>query len=501
MKLERASGILLHPTSLNGPYGIGEIGETAHRWVQFLAEAGQTVWQILPLGPTGYGNSPYQTASVFAGNPLLIDLKQLVFQGLLPESVLSDIPDFPQHQVDFGPVIEWKLPLLMDCWRHFKVVGSSEEKEAFRQFCNQHDALWLDEFAMFMAIKNDNGGGSWSDWPRELKLRQQKALGSAARRLRNEIDSYKFLQYLFFKQWAELKSYANQHGIKILGDIPIYVTYDSADVWANQHLFHLDDEGNPTVVAGVPPDYFSETGQLWGNPIYNWERMKEDGFRWWIDRVRITMETVDMVRFDHFRGFEAYWAVPFGSETAVHGEWLKGPNNHLFDAIFDELGELPIIAEDLGLITPEVEELRDRYEFPGMKILQFAFGGDVNDAFLPHNYTDQCVVYTGSHDNDTSVGWFNSAASHEKQFLLDYVGHVPGEVAWELIRLASSSVASLAIFPLQDVLGLGSEARMNLPGHASGHWAWRVVPGQLTENHSRKLKRMSEIFGRLPEKA
>lgn len=499
MKLERSSGLLLHPTSLPGPNGIGEIGEMAYHWINFLERSGQTVWQILPLGPTGYGNSPYQTTSVYAGNPLLIDLDRLVREGLLPENAYLQKPDLPQHRVDFDALIDWKLRLLLEAHRHFEQLDDETEKQAFADFCALHDPLWLDDFALFMAIKNAQGGKAWSEWPEKYRLRRQKGLAEAAEKLKAEVKAHKFLQYLFFKHWQELKSYANERGISIMGDIPIYVTFDSADVWSNQDLFLLDKKGNPKMVAGVPPDYFSATGQLWGNPIYDWPLMKKNGFSWWIERVRLTMQTVDLVRIDHFRGFESYWAVPFGEETAVNGEWVVGPGGDLFDAIFAELGDVNIVAEDLGLITPEVEALRDRYEFPGMKILQFAFGGDPADAFLPHNFNHNCVVYTGSHDNDTTIGWYATAPQHEKEFCARYLSHFPEDISWELIRLASASVADVSIFPLQDVLGLGNDARMNLPGNPSGNWNWRVTTEQLKEEHVLRLRALTEVYGRLPK--
>lgn len=499
--LSRSSGLLLHPTSLPGPYGIGEIGETARGWIDFLVKARQSVWQILPLGPTGYGNSPYQTTSVFAGNPLLIDLAELAKEGYLSPTDLAAAPAFPAHQVEFERVIEWKIPLLMRAYRQFAEQADEGKKEQFQAFCRRHDPLWLEDFALFMALKEHFNGASWNSWPEPLKLRQAGALAEMKTQLGEKILAHKFLQYQFFKQWEALRRYANEKGVLILGDIPIYVTYDSAEVWANQDKFLLDKDGNPVVVAGVPPDYFSETGQLWGNPIYNWELMENEGFGWWIERVRLTLECVDLARIDHFRGFEAYWAVPFGEKTAVNGKWNKGPDRALFDALGGALGEMPLIAEDLGFITPEVEALRNRYQFPGMKILQFAFGGDPEAPYLPHNFERNCVVYTGSHDNDTTRGWFESAPPHEREFCLKYLGGTRQSISWELIRLATASVALLAVFPLQDVLELGSEARMNVPGKPFGNWGWRFISEQLQDWHAARLAELAYLYGRTPRKA
>lgn len=497
-KMKRSSGLLLHPTSLPGPFGIGEIGEHAYRWIDFLVESYQSVWQILPLGPTGYGNSPYQTTSVFAGNPLLIDVARLAAEGFLSQEELERSPTFPNEYVDYDAVIRWKMPLLLETYQAFSSRADERKQAAFQSFCSLHDEKWLNDFALFMALKNRFEEKAWSSWPIDLKLRDPEALSDARRELSGEIIAHKFLQYQFYEQWLALKQYANERGIQILGDIPIYITYDSADVWANRSKYCLDQEGNPTVVAGVPPDYFSATGQLWGNPIYNWEAMAENGFRWWIERVKNILQCVDIIRLDHFRGFEAYWAVPFDEETAVNGKWIKGPDAALFQALLNELGDLPIVAEDLGVITPAVEALRDRFGFPGMKILQFSFGNGPDNLYLPHNYIQNCVVYTGSHDNDTTHGWFNTASEQERRYCLQYFGGELKDVSWDLMRLASASVALLAIFPVQDVLSLGTEARMNMPGQPSGNWAWRLLPDQLREKHRRRLAELSEIYGRAP---
>ena len=504
MKLERSAGLLLHPTSLPGRFGIGEINEMAYRWMDTLVAARQTVWQVLPLGPTGYGDSPYQTFSAFAGNPLLIDLTRLAHEGYVAHKALEEAPVFPEERVDFGPVITWKKPLLRGAYQWFAAKADASEVAAFNSFCAEHDAIWLHDYAFFMALKDHYDGEAWGTWPSELRRREPAALAAWGERLAPAIMAHKFMQYQFFKQWGELKRYANEHGILIFGDIPIYVSYDSADVWAHQHLFPLDEDGRPTVVAGVPPDYFSPTGQLWGNPLYRWDVMADQGYQWWFERVRIALHQVDMVRLDHFRGFEAYWEVPANEETAVNGRWVKGPGAALFEALLSALGDpsagsgrgVPIIAEDLGVITPEMEALRDGLGFPGMKILQFAFSDDAANPYLPHNYEQNCVVYTGSHDNDTTRGWFVSAPESEQSSCISYLGYSPDDIAWALMRLAASSVAALAIFPVQDVLSLGSETRMNKPSQAAGNWAWRLPANVLGDDHIARLADLAETYGR-----
>ncbi|MCA9955757.1 MAG: 4-alpha-glucanotransferase, partial [Anaerolineales bacterium] len=403
MRFERAAGILLHPTSFPGRYGIGDFGNAAYQFVDFLVASKQSLWQILPLGPTGYGDSPYQAFSAFAGNPLLISPDRLVRDGYLPETAVRNVPTFPQHAVDFGPVIEYKTALLQQAHEHFLTHGSDEQKAAYQQFCAEQSS-WLDDFALFMALKNhhvDHEGGVWNTWPREIALREPAAMTSWGAKLANEVDRHKFLQFLFFQQWLSLKAYANDRGIQIIGDIPIFVAFDSADVWANPDLFYLDETGGSTVIAGVPPDYFSETGQRWGNPLYRWDKMADNGYVWWAARLQMCFTQADIVRIDHFRGFDAYWEIPADEPTAVVGQWVKGPGQAFFQAMRDQLGELPLIAEDLGVITPEVTALRDAFDFPGMKILQFAFGGERNSNFLPHTFDKNSVVYTGTHDNET----------------------------------------------------------------------------------------------------
>ncbi len=493
----RASGILLHPTSLPGRFGIGDFGEWAYRFVDFLADARQSLWQVLPLGPTGYGDSPYQSFSAFAGNPLLISPQRLVDEGRLPVEALRQAPSFSHDRVDYGAVMAFKLAILRQSFAHFSQARSREQQGGFQSFCEAEKG-WLDDYALFMALKEQHGGVVWTRWERELSCREPEALGRKRRELADQIAFHQYVQYEFFRQWSALKEYANRRGIRVIGDVPIFVAHDSADVWAHPELFHLDESGEPTVVAGVPPDYFSETGQLWGNPLYRWEGMARDGYAWWIARLGGTLRRVDIVRLDHFRGFEAYWEVPAGEKTAVRGRWVAGPGAAFFRALREALGDVPIIAEDLGVITPEVKALRDEFGFPGMKVLQFAFSGDADNEHLPHNYTPNCVVYTGTHDNDTTMGWFTSCPEEERDFCLRYLGSDGREVHWDLIRLAMMSVAHTVIVPLQDVLGLGTEARMNYPSRLGGNWAWRFTPQMLTEQVRDRLAEMTETYGRAP---
>jgi len=495
MRLPRSSGILLHPTSLPGRCGIGDLGKGAFRFVDFLAESGQRLWQVLPLGPTGYGDSPYQSFSAFAGNPLLISLEKLVEEGALAPQVLEAAPRFPDHRVDYGAVIPFKLRVLHESFVHFRRHASSEQREAFAAFCAAEES-WLEDFALFMALKAHHGGAPWNAWEREIAARRPEAVARWRRALANEIAFQKYLQFQFFRQWAAVKRYANERGIRVIGDVPIFVAHDSADVWAHPELFRLDETGRPTVVAGVPPDYFSPTGQLWGNPLYRWDVMAADGYAWWIARLRATLRLMDIVRLDHFRGFVAYWEVPAGAKTAERGRWVKGPGAAFFRAVREALGDVPIIAEDLGVIKPEVEALRDAFGFPGMKVLQFAFSTDAQNPYLPHNYDRNCVVYTGTHDNDTTVGWFRSLPEDERAFCLKYLGTEGREIHWELIRLAMMSVADTVVIPLQDVLGLGSEARMNYPGRLGGNWTWRYAEGALTEAVCARLVELVETYGR-----
>ncbi|NET02974.1 MAG: 4-alpha-glucanotransferase [Sphaerospermopsis sp. SIO1G1] len=499
MPFPRSSGILLHPSSFPSRFGIGDLGLPAYDFINFLKNSYQQYWQVLPLGPTGYGNSPYMCYSAMAGNHLLISPEKLEAQGFLTAEDFTNLPEFPTHKVDFEQVIPIKINLLKKAYEKFKSNATSEQQEAFNNFC-QTKGYWLNNYALFMAIKDFQNGESWYKWQPELAKREPTAIGKIEQELADEILYYKFIQFEFFRQWSELKDYANENGVDIIGDIPIYVSHDSADVWANPDFFALDEEtGAAALMAGVPPDYFSATGQLWGNPVYNWEELQKQDFKWWVQRFEAMLDYVDIIRIDHFRGFEGYWAVPQGEETAINGEWIKAPGVEFFEVVRERLGKLPILAEDLGIITPEVEALRDRFEFPGMKVLHFAFGSDPGNPFLPFNYPRNAVVYTGTHDNDTTVGWFNTANDYEKQNLISYLGSIsPDGINWDLMRLALSSVANQAIIPLQDVLGLGTEARMNYPSTAEGNWEWRYQDGVLTEDLGGRLKNITQLYGRAP---
>ena len=499
MSHARASGILLHPTSLPGGHGIGDLGPEAYAFIDWLAAARQQYWQVLPIGPTGYGDSPYQTFSAFAGNPLLIDLTALVERGWLEEGTLAEAPA-NQGTVDYGQVVDFKLSALHLSWVGFKALGDPEDHERFTAF-SKHEASWLDDYALFRAIKSAHGGVSWNAWPEGLATRDKSALAAFRKAHADAIAYARFAQWVFFEQWAALREHAHARGIRIIGDVPIFVAFDSADAWAHRTLFHFDTQGNPTVVAGVPPDYFSETGQLWGNPLYRWDAMARGRYAWWVARMRQALHLYDLVRVDHFRGFEAYWEVPAGEPTAINGRWVKGPGDKLFKALQKALGaDLPIIAEDLGLITPPVEALRDQFGLPGMKILQFAFGDPAN-AYLPHNFVPNCVVYTGTHDNDTSRGWYETAPEAERDYALRYLSTDAEGFTWALIREAQASVARLAVVPAQDLLDLGSEARMNTPAVATGNWGWRLAPESLTADIAAHLADMAVMFGRTPEAA
>jgi 4-alpha-glucanotransferase len=500
MPFPRSSGVLLHPTSFPSRFGIGDLGLEAYRFIDFLRESYQQYWQVLPLGPTGYGNSPYASYSAMAGNPLLISPEKLRDQGLLSDEDFAHLPHFPEEKVDFESVVYTKIPLLKKACNNFKANATPLQQTEFAGFCDSK-AYWLDDFALYMALKDDHEGTSWYTWEPEFARRKPEALEQARRRLSAEIFYHKFIQFEFFRQWSEVKTYANMSGIHIIGDIPIYVAHDSADVWSNPNIFALDEQtGEAALMAGVPPDYFSVTGQLWGNPVYNWEELQKQDFKWWIGRFEAMLDYVDVIRIDHFRGFEAYWAVKKGEETAINGEWIKAPGEQLFEAIKHKLGKLPVMAEDLGEITPEVEALRDKYEFPGMKILQFAFNGGPENPFLPFNCERNFIVYTGTHDNDTTVGWFNKASDYEKQNLLLYLGcFSPEGIHWDLIRLALSSVANQAIIPLQDILGLDTQARMNFPSKADGNWDWSYRSGVLTKELSNRLRVLTTLYGRAPQ--
>ncbi|MGM0471775.1 MAG: 4-alpha-glucanotransferase [Bacillota bacterium] len=494
MELTRDSGILLHPTSLPGKYGIGTLGSGAYQFIDFLAAADQNLWQVLPLGPVGDGGSPYQSYSAFAGNPLLIDLEQLVELGLLEPSDLTTADEFVATDVDYKQVANFKEPLLKKAEQNFTTQASQKEQQKFEKFCQENE-YWLADYALFRALKDHFNQRSWLEWPSEIKLRQQEALVEYRQKLIAEIEYYKFVQYLFFKQWSALKDYAAQKEIEIIGDLPIFVALDSADVWSNPDLFALNDKQEPINVAGVPPDYFSETGQLWGNPLYDWSKHKQNGYQWWINRFKKSLELVDIVRLDHFRGFEAYWAVPFGEQTAVNGEWKPGPGADFLQQVQDELGSLPIIAEDLGVITEEVKQLRDDFELPGMQILQFGFESQTDNEHLPHNFASNSVVYTGTHDNNTILGWYQQLSVEIKKYAVDYLNINEG-INWGFIRAAWSSTAKLAIVPLQDVLALGSGARMNVPGTVGDNWQWRYRSEMLREEHASRLKELTELYYR-----
>ena len=505
-KSSRASGILLHPTSLPNRFGIGDLGPEAYTFIDFLQASGQRLWQVLPLGPTGYGDSPYACYSAFAGNTLLISPDKLVEIELLTKTELEDLPSLPADRVDFNLVHQSKDALLRKAFNHYQHSTDTKLRSAFETFVEENGS-WLNDYALFQSLKAAHGGVAWNEWAPALARRNPVAVASARAQLQRDVELHKFSQFLFFKQWFELKAYCNERDIKVIGDIPIFVAFDSADVWTNPDQFKLDGDGRPLVVAGVPPDYFSSTGQYWGNPIYDWNHMLEDGFRWWIERVRATLQVVDIARVDHFRGFAACWEIPGGDSTAERGSWVEAPGRELFTAIKKEFGELPIIAEDLGVITPDVEKLRDDFGLPGMRILQFAFSSDTANQDLPHNYQRNVVVYTGTHDNDTTVGWFNSVAGQgstrsaaqikkEREFCMKYLKTDGKEIHWDLIRAVLASVAYTAIIPLQDLLGVGTEARMNLPNSTSGNWSWRFRAEALTSQHAIRLRELTDTYGR-----
>jgi 4-alpha-glucanotransferase len=497
---------LLHPTSLPGDFGIGDLGGEAFRFVDFLVSSRQTYWQILPLGPTGYGDSPYQCYSAFAGNPLMISPEKLIEDALLTSADLSDVPEFIADIVDFGTVYDWKKQLLPKAFARFQQATSGDLDAEFETFCDENQ-FWLDDYALYRSIKARHEQKAWYEWPDALRLRDQRALQKVGEELFEEILAEKFYQFMFFRQWFAVKEYANRKQIKIIGDIPIFVALDSADVWCNQNNFKLNADGSAKFVAGVPPDYFSKTGQLWGNPVYDWDAMRQEKFRWWIARVHSSLETVDIVRIDHFRGFAATWEVPGEDETAENGRWVDVPGKEFFVELERSLEHLPFIAEDLGMITPDVKELLDIFEFPGMRILQFAFGSDAKNLDLPHNYVQNCVAYSGTHDNDTIVGWFNSLhdvnstsdpkeLARERDFCLKYLGSDGSEIHWDFIRAVWASVADTAIAPMGDLLGIGSEGRMNLPATESGNWHWRMSMDAITESITDRLRELTEIYGR-----
>ena len=497
MNRTRHSGIICHPTSFPGPHGIGDLGEPAFRFVDWLARGAQSEWQILPLGPVGPGDSPYASPSAFAGNVLLISLAWLAGDGLLESQSLGSPPPFSDARVDFDQVRAFKMPLLREAFSRYRRGAASHLRPEFEAYQAEQTG-WLDDYALFMALKDAHHGAAWNTWPVELVQRQPAAMTAAGQEHKDNIAFHRFAQFLVDRQWQEVHRYANDHGVQIMGDIPIFVAYDSADVWANQDLFRLGPLGQPREVTGVPPDAFTADGQLWGNPAYDWQRHAETGYAWWIERVRATLQRVDLLRIDHFRGFAASWVVPADAETAAAGHWEPGPGRSIFDAIERALGQAPFIVEDLGLITPDVVELREELGFPGMRVLQFAFGDGPDNAYLPHNYDPVTVAYTGTHDNQTTIGWFRGLDDHTRSNVQRYLARDGSDIAWDFIRLALSSVADRALMPLQDVMRLDDDARMNTPGRGTGNWGWRYAPHQLHEGMADGLRDLTETYGRTP---
>lgn len=500
MASRRASGILLHVTSLPGPYGIGDLGPAAFQFADFLTRTNQRLWQVLPVGPVGPGASPYSSPSTFAGNPLLISPEPLVEAGLLTEDDLAPLRALPDDHVDYEPLVPRKREVLRTAFRRFEADQPTVDRADLEQF-RESESAWLDDYALYMALKEAHDRAPWTEWPAPLVRRDPEALARARETHAEAVRMHTFWQYLFHRQWAALRAYCHARDIRLFGDLPIYVAHDSADVWAHQDLFRLDEAGEPTVVAGVPPDYFNPEGQLWGNPIYRWNRMQENGYQWWLDRLRHTLERFDLVRLDHFRGFEAYWEIPADEETAINGEWRDGPGADFFKVMEDEFEEFPVVAEDLGDITDAVRTLRDTFDFPGMAVLQFAFEGTPTNEFLPHNYRREMVAYPGTHDNNTTVGWWQEDLSDDgKAFARDYLdlpdSRQTVEIHWHCLRALMASVADRVVTPLQDVLGLGAEARMNTPGAPNGNWTWRFTPDQLSEADEETLKELTYLYGR-----
>lgn len=486
---KRRAGVLLHITSLPGNGRVGDLGQEAYHFVKFLHDCDISVWQTLPLGLTHGDLSPYQSLSAHAGNPELINVEWIYRQGWLDEDAKgAGLSEQGEQR---------KNTLLNDAFLGFQKNACRADKLDFKKFC-QDKSYWLDDFALFMVLRQEYGQKCWNTWPDEIKNRDAKALQKAKKRLKADIEATKFQQYVFFRQWLDIKAYAGQNGVLLFGDIPIFVSYDSADVWANREVFKLDENGGMTVVAGVPPDYFSETGQRWGNPHFNWTFLENSGFRWWIDRLKTQLELFDILRIDHFRGLEAAWEIPSTEQTAIVGEWIKAPGNALLAAFKAEFGDIPLVAEDLGIITPEVEALRDEFQLPGMKILQFAFGDNADNPYLPKNHVENCVVYTGTHDNDTTLGWADKLNDEEKWKVYEFLGHPQASLNWALIDAAFGSVANLAIIPMQDVLELGTEHRMNTPGTTTGNWLWRFTWDQVTAERTEKLRALVNLSNRRP---
>ncbi|MBI3158539.1 MAG: 4-alpha-glucanotransferase [Chloroflexi bacterium] len=494
MNSDRSGGILVHPTSFPGKFGIGDIGPNAFEFIDFLSASGMGLWQVLPLNPTGYGDSPYQSFSAFAGNPYIISPEALHEDGLISRADLANHPDFHADRVDFGAVIPWKTQLLNIAYSNFHARRLLQEE--FESFVKD-ERSWLADYAVFIALKEKFGGAPWVDWPPEFRERDAQALSNFGDKNAADVMRHSFIQFLFFQQWKKLREYARANNVRIIGDIPIYVAHDSSDVWGNPELFELDDVGKPTVLAGVPPDYFSKFGQLWGNPIYRWGKLAERDYDWWKARVRAALNTVDVIRLDHFRGFAGYWEVPAGELTAVRGRWVPGPGAALFAALEQDMGKLPIIAEDLGEITPDVIELREQFGFPGMKILQFGFSGDPDHEFLPHMYPENCVAYTGTHDNETAVGWYQNATEENRQTAREYLGADGKEIHWALIEALWASPARLVLAQMQDFLGVGDAGRMNFPSAPAGNWQWRFHAGMLTDRLADRVRKLGERTGRL----
>ncbi len=492
---KRRSGILLHPSSLPGKYGIGSYAGSAYNFIDFLHQTGQTIWQILPLGPTGYGNSPYQCHSAFALNTYLIDLDELQKDGLLDTTDLEINKPFRSSVVEYKRVIRFKMPLLKKAYLNFINSNDSETEHKFTDFCN-HNSSWLEDYALFMSLKDRYEGKPWDLWPTAIAQRDEETIKKLYLELKTEVETHKFIQYIAFKQWLQLKEYANEKSILIVGDIPLYVAPDSADAWSDQFILQLDKDGRPKLVAGVPPDYFCETGQLWGNPVYDWSHLSKTGFQWWVDRVRANLALFDYIRVDHFRGLAEYWGVPFGEETAINGKWYPALGHEMLTALQRDIPELAIIAEDLGVITDDVIKLRDDFGLMGMKILQFAFDSSEENDFLPHNYTQNNVAYTGTHDNDTVHGWYNKASDADKTLAKDYLNCHTTDINWGFIRATWGSVANWAIAQMQDILNLGTSARMNMPGNESGNWIWRMQEQDITPEIIEKLKHITRLFGR-----
>ena len=500
MRFPRASGVLLHPTSLPGPHGSGDLGREAYHYVDWLVAGGQRLWQILPLAGIGPGNSPYMSNSAFAGNQLLIDLQDLHDEGWLKDDDLAPVAGLRADKVDYAFVHPFRMERLAKAAVRFAATGTVAQREDFALFQRQQ-ASWLSDYALFMSLCEHLGWKDWCEWEPALARRDTTALTAARLKHESRIAFWEFCQWRFFRQWMKLKAYANDKGVQIIGDTPIFIAYLSAEVWANQQLFDLNEKGKPRVVAGVPPDFFSATGQRWGNPLYKWAEHAKDGYAWWVERVRRSFELVDIVRIDHFRGFAGYWEIPASESTAVKGQWVPGPGEALFKAIAKALGPLPIIAEDLGVITPDVEALRKKFAFPGMRILQFAFNGDASDRFLPHNHEPDTVVYTGTHDNDTVAGWWATANDHERHFARGYLATDGHDMAWTMIRAAMASVGDTAVHPMQDVLALPTDSRMNFPGQESGWWGWRFQWNQVQPWHAHRLAELCRLYGREPASA